>query len=78
MSERTPATNNEEVEEITPDETQEVDAISSETLVTEDGEIEKRKRNKRHIFTAPQTVDEEGDGMNYRMDANGELRPVID
>jgi len=71
MSERTLATNSEEVEETTPDETQEVDAISSETLVTEDSEI--KKRNKRNIFTAP-----EQNGMNFRLDANGESRLVID
>jgi len=60
------------VEEITPNETQEVDAISSETLVTEDGEIK-----KRNIITAPeQTVEEEKNGMNYRSDANGELMRI--
>jgi len=76
MSERTLATNSEEVKEITPDETQEVDAISSET-VTEDDESKKHKRNKRNIIITPQT-GEEGDGMNYRFDANGESRLVID
>jgi len=57
MSEKTPATNSEEMKEIT------------ETLVTENGA--KKERKKRNVVA----VNDEGDGLDYELDENGEWRP---
>ncbi|KYM78104.1 hypothetical protein ALC53_11572 [Atta colombica] len=75
MAERTPAPDSEEVEEIAPNNTQEVDAILEETpVVTED----RSARVRRNIISVPeQNVDIEIKGTRYRYDNNGRLRRVL-
>jgi len=68
MSKTTLATNSGTVEEITPE--------SQEGDVTENDE-KKSKKNKRDIVTVLQKTDEEKNGRNYRPDAKGKLRLVI-
>lgn len=80
MAERMPSADSEEVEEITPNKTEEDDAIlPTETPDTEDGS-EIKSRVKRNIITVPErpSEDVERDGKRYRRDRNGRWRLCID